>query len=154
MSQTITPPKGTSRAPMAIQVGLVPGFALQDGDQIAKLLHTNNSWGLGNTVEWDGEAHGSNNFDHAAQINASVVILRHVTTTNSGVKLPEIQPIGIIRIYNQTPNVAHVFPPLNDQCIDEVPPAGSVWLSGGARCEYLFLGDNRWISNLLGSASA
>jgi hypothetical protein len=139
----------------ADQLGLVPGFALQDGDLLAKLLNEGNALGLGNTANGSLDLTGSGNnsiFD-AFQIDSSITVLTVVTLTSNSVQLVPIEVASTLRIYNTTPNVAYVFPP-EGQEIDGAPTNGAVWLSGGARCDYVYLGDGAWISDLLGTASA
>jgi hypothetical protein len=90
----------------------------------------------------------------AFQMNTSFLILTHVSATDSGVKLPSIGIGSSVRIYNMTPHVAHVFPPELHGRVDAAPPGTSVWLSGNARCDYTYVGDDKWLSNLLGVPSA
>ena len=143
-----------ARAPMAIQVGLNPGFALQDGDLIARLIAGAGSWALGSTVDLEARASGNNSMASAYEVRSSVVVLTHVTATENSVRLPNSGLMTIVRVFNMTPNVARIFPPDGDSRIDAVSPGHSVWLSGNARCDYLHVGTTRWLSTLLGSASA
>jgi len=156
MSTTVTnDPHMSSRAPVAVQVGLVPGFALQDGDRLALLLHEAGSWGLGLSTDPEVRPEGNNNFDMAQEIRSSVIVLEHVTHTDNSLRLPLIQPGKMIRVYHMGgTHHAHIFPATRQQRIDAAMPGHSVWLSGNARAEYLYIGHNRWLSNLLGSASA
>lgn len=145
----------------AIQVGLVPGFALQDGDLLAELLtggaegvSPGAMFGLGSTTNPSQGATGNNSFANAAQLLSSVTVLTTVTATQNSVRLAEI-PVGtVMRIYNATANLANVFPPIASQQIDGNPPGNPVFLSGDSRCDYLYLGAGQWISDLLGTASA
>src|SRR5215831_634675 len=146
----------------AIQLGLVPGFAEQDGDQIARLLSGGGAgpvapgaaWGLGNTTQPAQAATGNNNFGTAAPITASVTALTTVTGTNNSVTLPQIVAGTMVRIFNTSANVAYIFPPLLTQHIDTAGNGQSVFLSGAARCDYMYMGNNAWLSSLLGSPSA
>jgi hypothetical protein len=145
----------------AIEVGLVPGFALQDGDQIAKLLGGGGGGagggglGLGNTVSSAVDLTGSsnNNIVGATQISSSVSVVTTVTATGNSIQLAVIGIASALRIYNEAADVIYVFPPTG-QSIDGAPVNAAVFLSGGARCEYVYLGANAWISDLLGSPSA
>jgi len=142
-----------SRTPTAIQFGLMPGFALQDGDLLARLIWNAGAWGLGATVDIEGHPHGNNNFHEATPITNSFTVV-HPSHSNNGLRLPHIAAGSMVRVYNTGSTHAHIFPADQEQRIDAVPPGQSVWLSGGARCDYVYVGDNRWLSNLLGGASA
>lgn len=150
----------------AIQLGLVPGFALQDGDLLARLLSgafSGGTFGLGNTVNdnVDITNSGDNTVIGAQQITASVTIITTATPTGNSVQLPEILPSTLVRIYNDSTETIYVFPPTG-QSIDGAPNNEAVWLSGGARCDYMFMGYvvvagvgyQGWKSDLLGSPSA
>jgi hypothetical protein len=146
----------------ALEVGLVPGFALQDGDQIAKLLGGagggaggGGGLGLGNTVSSGVSLVGSsdNNIIGATQVSSSVTVVTTVTATGNSIQLAVIGMASALRIYNESANIMYVFPPTG-QSIDGAPVNAAVFLSGGARCEYVYLGANAWISDLLGSPSA
>lgn len=142
----------------AIQVGLVPGFALQDGDKLAQLLGgggVSGSFGLGSTANQNTNlsSTGNNTLVGASLIGSSVTVVGTTTTTNNSVQLAQIPPTTMLRIYNTTANPIYVFPPTG-QTIDSAPLATAVVLSGGARCDYLYLGNNAWRSDLLGSPSA
>jgi hypothetical protein len=149
--------------PTADQVGLVPGFALQDGDKIAQLLEgaggaggvTGGGLGLGNTVSLNVNLSGSSNINPvgSTQVVSSVTVITVVTPTGNSLQLATIPVCTLLRVFNQSAEVAHIFP-RTGQSIDGAPASESVWLSGGARCDYLYLGGNAWISDLLGSPSA
>lgn len=139
--------------PTAIQLGLVPGFALQDGDLLAKLLASASSFGAGPTVAGSVSGTGTTAAD-ATQLTSSVNLLTTLTATNNAVKLPNIPASTMIRIYNNSTVVAHIFPPDLNQSIDTAAAGAAVQLAPGARCDYLYLGDDRWVSDLLGSPSA
>jgi hypothetical protein len=147
----------------AIQLGLVPGFALQDGDLLAALLSGEAGavapgamFGLGSTVNAavSGAGTGNANAATALPLSSSVSVLTTVTATNNSFALAPIQAGTVMRIYNATANLANVFPPNSAQQIDGNPPGNPVFLSGDARCDYMYLGNNQWISDLLGTASA
>ena len=143
----------------AIEAGLISGFALQDGDQIAKLLGGGagggGALGLGNTANNNVNLTGSsnNNVVGATQISGSVTVVTTVTATGNSIQLVPIAVSSALRIYNESANIMYVFPPTG-QSIDGAPVNSAVFLSGGARCEYVYLGANAWISDLLGSPSA
>lgn len=143
----------------AIQLGLVPGFALQNGDLIAELLTGGAAsapgamFGLGSTTNPNQAANGNNSFANAAQLNSSVSIIPAIIGNNNSVRLAEIGVGTCMRIYNNAAGVLWVFPPVTSQSIDGSPAGQAVPLSGDARCDYLYLGGNNWVSDLLGSAS-
>lgn len=139
--------------PTAIQVGLMPGFALQDGDQLAKLLASASSFGAGPTVAGDVSGTGTTAGD-ATQLNSSVNLLTTLTATNNAVKLPNIPASTMVRIYNNSTVAAQIFPPDPNQSIDAAAAGAAVQLSPNARCDYLYLGNDHWVSDLLGSPSA
>jgi hypothetical protein len=143
--------------PTALEVGLVPGFALQDGDLIARLLGGGGAgnFGLGNTVSGDVDISGSgdNNPDSAYRIMSSVTVITSANSANNSIMLTEVPPLGILRIYNETPEALYIFPPAG-QNVDGDVTDQPVWLSGGARCDYLYLGNGTWITDLLGTKSA
>jgi hypothetical protein len=145
----------------AIQLGLVPGFAEQDGDQIARLLSGTGgpiapgaAWGLGNTVSPAISATGNNNIGAAYDIVSSINTVTVATGTNNSVQLPLINTGSAIRIYNTTASVVYVFPATLTSNIDAAANGVAVQLAPGARCDYMFMGNNHWVSNLLGSPSA
>jgi hypothetical protein len=147
----------------AIQLGLVPGFALQDGDLLAALLSGEAGavapgamFGLGSTTNpaVSGAGTGNNNSATAAMFASSINVLTTVTPTQNSFALAPIQAGTAIRVYNTTSNLAYVFPPNSAMSIDGNPPGQSVPLSGDARCDYLYLGNNAWVSDLLGTSSA
>lgn len=143
----------------AIQLGLVPGFALQNGDLLAELISGGGTvppgamFGLGSTANPSQGATGNNSFANAAQLTSSISIIPGATATNNSVKLAEIGIGTVMRIYNTSAQLIWVFPPVSFQFIDGNPAGQAVPLSGDARCDYLYLGLNAWISDLLGSAS-
>lgn len=150
--------------PTALQVGLVPGFALQDGDKLAQLLGggagTGGGFGLGNTANANVDLTGSsnNNITGATQVIASVTVLLTVTLTGNSLQLVPVPISSMLRIYNLAANPAFIFPPTGmsvDMSLVGAPAPinTAVQLSGGARVDFLYLGNNQWISDLLGSAT-
>lgn len=144
----------------AIQLGLVPGFALQNGDLIAALLSGEGGaaapgamFGLGSTTNPTQAATGNASFANAAQLNSSVSVMSSVTATQNSVRLAEIPPGTCMRIYNPTANLLNVFPPATNQSIDGNPNGNAVFLSADARCDYMYIGNNVWLSDLLGTSS-
>lgn len=148
--------------PTALEVGLVPGFALQDGDKLAQLIGgggAGGGFGLGNTTNGNANVGSSGNASAtgAFQIAASVTVVMNATATNNSIQLTNIAPSSMLRIYNETAQLLYIFPP-SGQSVDidtgnPVPVGDAVTLNGGARCDYLYLGSNQWISDLLGSSS-
>lgn len=150
--------------PTALQVGLVPGFALQDGDRIAQLLGGGGAgmgggFGLGNTANANVDLTGSsnNNITGATQVIASVTVLLTVTLTGNSLQLVPVPISAMLRIYNASANPAFIFPPTGmsvDMSLIGAPAPinTAVELSGGDRADFLYLGNNQWITDLLGSA--
>src|SRR3974377_264806 len=109
----------------AIQLGLVPGFAEQDGDRIAILLSGGGApvapgaaWGMGSTTATGIVATGNNNFGAAYPLAASVNVILTATGTNNSVLLPQIATGTSIRIFNTSAATIYVFPPTLTQKID------------------------------------
>lgn len=139
----------------ALQLGLVPGFALQDGDLLAELISEGGGgggggFGLGSTTNTNFSAGTT-----PAPLVASVTIVTSATVTGNQVQLVDIPVCSILRIYNQTAQAVSivVFPPDPTQQIDGAGAGNSVTLSDNAACDYLYLGNGNWISDLLGSSS-
>lgn len=141
----------------ALQFGLVPGYALQDGDKIAALLGNAlaGSMGLGDAASTgvDLTSSSNNSATGAYQVVGSVTQVSTATTTGNSIQLVPIAPNTTLRIYNDSLQVLNVFPPAN-QRIDGGAVGAKVTLAAGARCEYLYLGANSWVSDLLGTKSA
>lgn len=139
--------------PTAIQMGLVPGFALQDGDLLAKLLASAGSFG-GSPIVAGGISGTGTTATSATPLTSSINLLTTLSATNNAIALPAIQPGKMIRIYNNSTVAARIFPPSPEQRIDAAAAGAYVQLAPAARCDYLFLGNNAWVSDLLGSPSA
>lgn len=144
----------------AIQLGLVPGFALQNGDLIAELLSGEGGaaapgamFGLGSTTNPAQAATGNASFANAAQLQSSITVVTTSSATANSLRLAQIPPGTGMRIYNTTANLLNVFPPATNQSIDGNPNGNPVFLSADARCDYMYIGNNVWISDLLGTSS-
>lgn len=146
----------------ALEVGLVSGFALQDGDRIAQLLGGAGgggfSLGSAGDVSMDLGSSGNNNIVGAVQIISAITVVTTATATNNSVQLASVGVFGVLRIFNRSTTNIYVFPPTG-QSVDlvttgPVPINGSVTLIAGGQCDYAYLGNGQWISDLLGSSSA
>jgi hypothetical protein len=137
----------------AIQVGLVPGFALQDGDKLARLLSGSLGLGATSSTNFDLSKSGSDSIVGATQIVSTFTIINNVDPAHDSIQLAGIAVGAFLRIFNNSENVVYVFPP-EGQSIDGAPVDTAVWLSGGARCDYYYMGDGTWVSDLLGTKSA
>lgn len=145
----------TQMFPTAIQMGLMSGFALQDGDLLAKLLAGAGNFGGAPGVGGSAAgAVGGTNAATAGALTSSINVMTGLTATTNSFSLPNTQAGKIIRIYNDSTVAMQVFPPAANQTIDTAAAGAAVTLSPGARCDYVFMGNNSWVSDLLGSPSA
>jgi len=144
---------------LAISAGLVPGFAAQDGDAIARVSNVAGPFALGASVAFNALAAG--NFGATPpvggyQITNSITIITGTAPGATGagyVILPLIPPGGVVRIYNTTGNTTGIMPPLPTQQIDQWAIGAGSQITGQTRAEFVYLGNNRWVSNLLGAIS-
>lgn len=141
----------------ATQLGLVPGFALQDGDLLAELFTGGGGLGggglgLGNTAAGINLA-GSSALNPVV-LSATFTIILSAPAGQAFVQLPEIPPGTFVRIYNNTVQIINIALPDPSQSMDGNPGANTT-LADGARCDYVYLGftPGVWVSDLLGSPS-
>lgn len=149
----------------ALELGLVPGFALQDGDRLAELIGgsgpggAGGGFGLGNTASGNTDLTNSSNNSAtgAMQIVSSVTVVMTATATGNSLQLVPIPVSTALRIYNETGQMIYIFPPTGMSAdISQgiaAPINDGLDLTGGMRCDYLYLGNNQWITDLLGSSS-
>lgn len=140
----------------AIQMGLVPGFAMQDGDLLAGLLSGGGlgggGLGLGHTVSDSFDISSSTQDSPTPAVSTVTVIT--VAGDASYFGLVDIPVCSILRVYNNSGNVIGVTTVDPTQQIDNEGAGQAVLLSANNRCDYLYIGDGNWISDLLGSPSA
>lgn len=150
----------------AMQLGLVPGFALQDGDLLAKLLSGGivaggaaGGFGLGATANTNVDLTNSSNANVVGStlITGSVTVVMTATATGNSLQLAPVAPLTFLRIFNESTQAINIYPPTG-QSADIVtgapaPINAGVQLSGGVGCDYLYLGSNQWITDLLGGNS-
>jgi len=128
----------------------MPGFALQDGDLIAKLLTTSSGgFGLGATVDHNIEGTGTT-IGAAKQLQSSVNIIGTNSVTNHAVRLPLLSPVTSVRVYNRGSASSSVFPPNPGQSIDGGAPGAAVSVPDDSAREFMYLGNNSWISHEIG----
>lgn len=141
----------------ALQAGLVPGLALQDGDAIARIVGgSGGGFGLGpstSSAPTDLTNTGNNAAGTAAPVGTSATVVGTATATGNSIKLVTIPVTTSLRIYNESVRTIYVFPPTG-QSIDGAAANTAVFLASGARCDYMYMGNNLWKSNLLGTTSA
>jgi len=132
-------------------LGLVPGFALQDGDLMAKLFTDMGAWGLGALVNREFQAQG-NSRATAAQIRSSVTLVTHAVANNNAVRVPIIPECTSLRLFNHS-SPAHailVYPPNEYMRIGELAPGASVtMLATHAALDLLYVGGGQWYAIVL-----
>jgi hypothetical protein len=135
----------------ANMLGLVPGFALQDGDLMAKLFTDMGGWGLGSLVDRELRAQGLT-FQTAQKIRASVNLVTYANATNDALRLLMIPECTSIRIYNTTTQALKIYPPATDQRIASAAEGVHVTLPASGRGDFMFIGEKRWMSATLGAS--
>lgn len=143
----------------ATKLGLVPGFAQQDGDQLAALFddvagNTGGGFGLGPTANPNFSVVSSAG-GTPVPVTASVTVVTGASVTGSLIQLVDIPISTSLRIYNYTAQAIDlaVYPPDPTQQIDTYGPGNPVALSSGNACDYLYLGGGVWVSDVLGAPS-
>jgi hypothetical protein len=144
----------------AVSAGLVTGFALQDGDAIARVSNLAGPFALGATVTPSGTITTSNAPPAAGQLNVTSSVTVVTSTVAGGtVVLPVIPPGAMVRVYNKsvTIDTVHVYVPVAGQMMNGVA-APFTNLAGNNACEYLYLGVingiGQWLSATLGVPQA